>query len=262
MQLKQKLPRIGFFFIFISLLSISIIISLIPIKTETNRNLKVMTWNISGAIGVDDVFNVERVIDEIKANDPDIIGLQEVDIDMGISSIADDLNMYYYYVKAGDTNEGNALLSKYPIIESESIDLPLIDGKRARVLIKSKILINHREWEIYVTHFSRYDKPKDHLNQAKFVSSILSKSRTTRIILMGDLNFGPSSTPHSELINNENFKLRDTYEFLNDDLGYTFRSNYLFKRIDYIFCSLNLKPTESEVITTRASDHYAVITTF
>ena len=262
MELKQKLPKITFILFIFSLCSIGIITSLLFIRTETDINLKVMTWNISGAVGVDGEFDVDRIIDEIKANDPDIIGLQEVDSDIDISSIANELNMFYYYDQAGDTNEGNALLSKYPIEESETIDLPLIDGTRARILIKNKVLIEQREWEIYVTHFSRYDKQQDHLNQAKFVSSILSKSRNPRIILMGDLNFSPSSNPHSELTNNENFKLRDTYEFLNDDLGYTFRSNSLFKRIDYIFSSFNLEPTESKVICTQASDHCAVITTF
>ena len=75
---------------------------------------------------------------------------------------------------------------------------------------------------------------------------------------MGDLNFAPLSPPYAELI----IKLRDSYEYLNEDNGYTFRSNDRFKRIDYIFCSFDLEPIKSEVLCSDASDHCAVITTF
>lgn len=46
---------------------------------------------------------------------------------------------------------------------------------------------------------------------------------------------------------NNYFIPQDTYSYLNDDSGFTFRSNDLFKRIDYIICSHDLNPKESEV---------------
>ena len=178
------------------LFSIFAVISLVPVivlvnfnSLEQERKIKIMTWNIGGAVGVDDNFNVDRIIDELKENSPDIIGLQEVTDETEIDEIADELNMYYFYAEAGTTDEGNALLSKYPIKNAEIIELPLIDGSRARVLIKANILIGDTEWEIYVSHFSRYDKPIDHYNQAKFVASLISLDLSSRVILMGDLNF-------------------------------------------------------------------------
>lgn len=222
-------------------------------------NAKVMTWNISGANGVEtNESTLEDIIDEIEEADPDIVGLQEVTTDIDIKKLADGLKMNYYLAEADNTNEGNLLLTKYKIIHAEAIDLPLIDGTRPRVLIKAEIEINSQIYYIFITHFSRYDKPIDHWNQASFLASIIPRTSLYNVILMGDLNFAPLSLSYAELI----IKLRDTYEYLNDDNGYTFRSNDRFKRIDYIFCSFDLEPIKSEVVCSDASDHCALITTF
>lgn len=216
---------------------------------------KVMTWNIGGA---NNESTLEMIIDEIKENDPDIIGLQEVNADLDMEALAEELDMNYYYAEAGDTDEGNLLLTKYSIEHTESIELPLIDGTRARVLIKAEIQIKNKIFYIFITHFSSYNKPVDHWNQARFMVSVISQNSHSNILFMGDLNFAPSSLPHAEL----KTKLRDSYEYLNDDQGYTFRANDRFKRIDYIFSSFDLEPIKSEVLCSDASDHCAVITTF
>ena len=79
---------------------------------------------------------------------------------------------------------------------------------------------------------------------------------------MGDLNFSPDSEAYTELMDNNKVTKIDTYRYLNQDSGFTFRSHNLFKRIDYILCSYDLNPTKSKVICTRASDHCAVLTKF
>ena len=262
MAIKQKYSYIIFISLIISIGAFSIILS-IPFNSDNkHESITVMTWNISGAVGTDDIFDIERIIDEIKEQDPDIIGLQEVDTKINISDMAKRLNMNYYFAQAGDTNEGNAILTRYRIKETEKIELPLIDGTRPRILLKAEILIKKNTWDAYVTHFSRYDKPLDHLNQAKFTSLYLAKSPSSRTLLMGDLNFEPNTAPYDELKNKNEIRLIDTYNYLNLDSGLTFRSNSLFKRIDYIFCSPDLNPTRSKVICSEASDHCAVLTKF
>ena len=260
MKSFNKIHKLLFFSIFFVIILVPILVVINFDYLEQERKIKIMTWNIGGAIGVDDIFDVDRIIDEIEANDPDIIGLQEVTDEVEINEIADELNMHYFYAEAGNTDEGNVLLSKYPIINAEIIELPLIDGSRSRVLIKANIIIGDNEWEIYVSHFSRYDKPIDHYNQARFVASLISLDPSSRVILMGDLNFEPDSAPYFELTFKRPY-LKDTYRYVKDDSGYTFRSNSRFKRIDYIFCSIDLTPINSKVICSEASDHCAVITT-
>jgi len=221
-----------------------------------------MTWNIHEAVGTDEIFNLDRVIDELKENNPDIIGLQEVGDNVDVSKIAEELNMDYYYAEAGDTNEGIAILSKYDIDEVNVVNLPLIDGERPRVLINAKITIHKNKWDFYISQFSRYDKPIDHVNQARFVSSYISENSYSYVVLMGDLNFQPESLSYYELMYGYEIKFKDTYACLNSDSGYTFRSNNLFKRIDYIFCSFDLSPIKSKVIRSEVSDHCAVMTKF
>jgi len=261
MKSIKKIHKLLLFSIFAVIILVPVIVLVNFNSLEQERKIKIMTWNIGGAVGVDDNFNVDRIIDELKENSPDIIGLQEVTDETEIDEIADELNMYYFYAEAGTTDEGNALLSKYPIKNAEIIELPLIDGSRARVLIKANILIGDTEWEIYVSHFSRYDKPIDHYNQAKFVASLISLDLSSRVILMGDLNFEPDSAPYYELTLKRPY-LKDTYRYVKYDSGHTFRSSSRFKRIDYIFCSFDLTPINSKVICSEASDHCAVITTF
>ena len=41
--------------------------------------VRVMTWNIHGGIGVDGELALERIIEVIKRNEPDVVALQEVD---------------------------------------------------------------------------------------------------------------------------------------------------------------------------------------
>ena len=257
----KKIHKLLFFSILVVIILVPIIVPINFDYLEQERKIRIMTWNIGGAVGVDDIFDVDRIIDEIKEKDPDVIGLQEVTDEVEIKEIADELNMHYFYAEAGNTDEGNALLSKYPIINAVVIELPLIDGSRSRVLIKANIIIGDNEWEIYISHFSRYDKPIDHYNQAKFVASLISLDSSSRVILMGDLNFEPDSAPYFELTINRPY-LRDTYRYVKDDSGLTFRSNSRFKRIDYIFCSSDLTPINSEVVCSEASDHCAVITIF
>ena len=125
MKSFNKIHKTLFFSIFIVIILVPIIVLINIDYFEQERKIKIMTWNIGGAIGVDDNFDVDRIIDEIKANDPDVIGLQEVTDEADINEIADELNMHYLYAEAGTTDEGNALLSKYPITNADIIELPL-----------------------------------------------------------------------------------------------------------------------------------------
>ena len=80
-------------------------------KTE---NIKVMTWNIHKGVGIDNQYDIDRISSVIKNNNPDIIGLQEVEEDI-VADIADELDMEYFFGSDFDDDEGNAILSKYPI---------------------------------------------------------------------------------------------------------------------------------------------------
>jgi len=230
-----------------------------------------MTWNIHNAIGVDDSFNLDRLVDAIKREDPDVLALNEVDMGALKTSFVDiasyfahKLNMYYYYGYSFYKHYGNALLSKYPIINAEIIELPLIvTSAEPRSLIKAKMEINSSFWTVYVTHLST--KSADRLAQVPFIVNQINQETFERTVWMGDFNFEPTDTEYGLINSTTPLNFTDTYSYLNSDPGYTGHFNDDFvpqKRIDYIMCSPDIIPTLSDVACSIASDHCAVITKF
>ena len=67
----NKIHKLLFFSIFIFIVLVPIIVQINIDYLEHERKIKIMTWNISGAVGVDDNFDVDRIINEIEVNDPD-----------------------------------------------------------------------------------------------------------------------------------------------------------------------------------------------
>jgi len=260
MKLKRNFKKKPIYSSILIIVIITSITSLYLIQIESQKrteNIKIMTWNIHKGKGIDNEYNLDRIIRVINDNNPNIIGLQEVEEDL-VVKIAEELNMEYFFGSDLDDEEGNAILSKYPIEEAENLYLSPDDE---RSLIKAEIIIKSEKWNVFITHLSLRNR-EDNLIQIDYILSNVLKGYTRRIVLMGDFNFGPDSEQYKKITNNEELKLRDTYSYLNEDSGLTFRTNFLFRRIDYIFGSSDLKPIISEVIYSQASDHCAVSTTF
>ena len=254
----QEKKQIITIFLILGLIFATVFIYSFQIEYQNRRNnIKIMTWNIHKGVGIDGEFDLNRIIKEIKENQIDIAGLQELEEDIA-KEIADKLDMEYYFGADFDDNEGNAILSKHPIKEVENIYLAPDDE---RSLIKAEIVINSEKWDVFITHLSLRNR-ENNLEQVEHILSKVLKGYTQNVILLGDFNFEPESEQYKKIINHDNPKLIDTYHILNEDSGLTFRTTFLFRRIDYIFCSSDLKPILSEVIYSQASDHCAVLTTF
>ncbi len=253
-------------------ISMGVIVQERKVKPLQNENPKFMIWNIHNAIGDDDVFNLDRLIKDIKENDPDILGLNEVDLGALKTSFIDlpsyfahKLNMYYFYGYTFYKHYGNVILSKYPILEAEIIPLPLVvQSAEPRSLIRAKFEINSTIWTVFITHLST--ESGDRLDQVPFIVNEIGKELTfEKIVWMGDLNLEPTSAEYSLINNTLSLNFTDSYRFLNSDPGYTghFDEDHIpHKRIDYILCSPDLNPINSEVFCSIGSDHCAVITQF
>ncbi|MFX1521438.1 MAG: endonuclease/exonuclease/phosphatase family protein, partial [Promethearchaeota archaeon] len=174
-------------------------------------------------------------------------------------------DMYYFYGYTFYKHTGNVILSKYPILEAEIIPLPLaIESEIPRSIIKVKFEIDSSLWTVFLTHLST--SSDDRLIQVPFIINEIEKGNTVeKIVLMGDLNFEPTSTEYSLINSSLILNFTDSYRFLNSDPGYTghFDENHIpHKRIDYILCSTDLIPINSEVYCSISSDHCALITQF
>lgn len=103
--------------------------------------IRVLTYNIHRAIGVDRRFRPERIVDVVAHHDPDVALLQEVDdgvprsrgLDLG-RELAEAIG--YPHVAIGHNvslkkgRYGNATLSRFPIRRERNIDLTIRQKKR------------------------------------------------------------------------------------------------------------------------------------
>ena len=103
--------------------------------------LRVVSYNIHRAIGVDRRFRPERIVEILGHHRPDIALLQEVDDGAPRSrgrdlarDLAAALEFPYYAVGHNVTlrkgRYGNATLSRYPILRERNIDLTIDSRKR------------------------------------------------------------------------------------------------------------------------------------
>jgi len=252
--------------------SIGVVAQTSRINPPESPETTFMIWNIHNAIGDDDIYSLERIVQDIQDFSPIIVGLNEVDIGNLKTSAIDlpsyfayRLNMYYFYGYTFYRHYGNLILSKYPILEAEIITLPkAVPSAEQRAIIKAKIEFNSQVWTMFITHLST--EADDRLVQVPFIISEIEKEASfERIIFMGDFNFEPSSVPYSLINSTSSLKFTDTYRILNSDPGYTSwfdEDHNPTKRVDYIMCSPDLSPTSCEVFWSLSSDHCAVITQF
>jgi endonuclease/exonuclease/phosphatase family metal-dependent hydrolase len=272
---NNELKRFGlsyFILLVIAGFSFTTVVLSHPFPSSIDETPKVMIWNIHNAIGIDDLFDLDRLVEDIKTQDPDILGLNEVDIrliktaSIDIASyFAHKLNMYYVYGPTLYKHYGNVILSKYPIISNQVIQLPTVAAdKLPRVLIKANILVNSSIWTIYVTHLST-DSANRLVQVPYIINEIEKEPAFERTVWMGDLNLESSSSEYGLINSTSILNFTDTYRYLNSDPGYTgdFDDNLVpQKRIDYILCSPDLTPITSTVYCSIGSDHCAVITQF
>jgi endonuclease/exonuclease/phosphatase family metal-dependent hydrolase len=226
--------------------------------------VKVMSYNIHHAEGIDGELNLERIARIIKDAETDIVGLQEVDNHWSARSdfqnqakeLAKQLGMYYTYGPNLDLEPseedghrrqyGTAVLSKYPIIESKNHPLTKIGNTEQRGLLETTINVKGSFLHFYNTHLAL--TPAEREVQVKEMLEIADQKKGSKVI-MGDLNATPESI--------EMKPMYDAYAdaFAKTPEAYTYPAENPSKRIDYIFTSDDMEIDDADVISTPASDH-------
>lgn len=167
--------------------------------------LRTLSYNIHKCIGgVDRRYDPTRIVEVIRKLDVDVAMLQEVDggvarsnHDQQVELIADRLGLRYHTwfpnvdVRGGG-QYGNAILSRYPIIESSNIDLS-IRFKKRRSVLHAVLRVRHdnvdRTVHLYNMHLglARYER---RLQLRMFLDShpFQNLHHDTPIVVGGDLN--------------------------------------------------------------------------
>ncbi|MGE3544944.1 MAG: endonuclease/exonuclease/phosphatase family protein [Kofleriaceae bacterium] len=167
--------------------------------------LRVLSYNIHKCIGgVDRRYQPERVAEVIARLEPDVVMLQEVDHgasrsngDRQVELLAEATGMRHHTwfpnvdVRGGG-HYGNAVLSKFPLIESTNIDLS-IRFKKRRSVLHTVVRVRHDDVDRTVHVFNM------HLGLARFERRIQLQKfldshpfsylhHDTPVVVGGDLN--------------------------------------------------------------------------
>ncbi|MPW08186.1 endonuclease [Paraburkholderia sp. CNPSo 3155] len=156
------------------------------------RELRIGTYNLHGAVGIDGKFAPERIGDVLAEIDADIFALQEVPL--GGASSPDVLallqRMTGLDAVAGPTFDtparrfGNAVLTRYPVRAVRTLDLSF-RSREPRGALDADIDCNGELWRVVATHLGLASSER----RAQ-VEQVLQSFDTPAlpVILLGDLN--------------------------------------------------------------------------
>jgi len=166
-----------------------------------------MSYNIHHGEGVDGVFDLQRIAEVIKAENPVLVALQEVDSGTTrAGGVAQDAQLAaltgMYTVVFGEAipyaggSYGDAVLSRWPLVESYTIALGATPEheKRVAVVVVVEEPTTGRQIRFVGTHLDHTTDPADRIRQAQELNQALLPA-TMPTLLVGDLNAQPDSPP-------------------------------------------------------------------
>ena len=228
-------------------------------------NLKITTYNIRHGLGVDNVFNFQRVKETIQKINPDILILNEVDQGNARSGdvyqakeIAALMGMeYYFYATEGKTNYGIAVLSKYPVIKAEGFNLPQPRFMKAvqRGCINMIVNVCGKELSIYGAHFGLGGFQE----VQKELEEIYKRYQNNPItsVIGGDFNleWAPLRSAVPQMFKSD---FKSSNHSIGKDL-YTIPADSPGPQIDFLLVTNDVIVKDTYTYDSRASDHLPVI---
>jgi len=235
--------------------------------------LRVMTYNIQSGGG-----DLSRIAEVIRAANPDLAALQEVDVHWADRSAFVDeaealssrpgmrVRFARIYrlpppVSGQPMREfGVALLTRLPISEFHNDSLTRLSTQeehpiptRMPGLLEVVVDVTGARVRVFDTHLDYRADPSVRTQQvAEMLARIDSSPMPT--IVFGDLNAGPSSAELQPLL----ARLRDTWP-AGAGPGFTYPAAAPAKRIDYVLTSPDFRVVRAEVLATEASDHRPLV---
>ncbi len=268
-----------YFSYFVIISSLIFYISVIEVRSNINPidTLRVMTYNIHTGVGVDEVFDLERIADLITEHRIDIAGLQEIDQGVERTDRVDTMKklsemtgMYAafgraIYFQGGEY--GNGLLTRFPIIEKHNHPYTFEQTGEHRALLYALLEYGQDTILMMNTHLDHRPDDAEQMQSVEEILSIASEYAGTPKFILGDIN----DRPDSRVVAKINEAYVDVWDVAGTGRGYTFHTENLDRRIDYIFypdytgddaAALYLKPVNAYTIQTPASDHIPVVAEF
>jgi endonuclease/exonuclease/phosphatase family metal-dependent hydrolase len=244
-------------------------------KVDSPNNIKVMTFNVR-------LFNLYdwipdkdveiKIIDFIKNESPDILSIQ----DYRHNSKIDFSFFKYRYEKLSGKKikTGQVIFSKYPIINSGSLEFP----NTANNAIFADIVKANDTIRIYNIHLqslkidTNVEKLK-HENKSRlfnrvsltfkrqqFQTELLLKHKSEcnyKMVICGDFN----NTAYSYVYRKIKGNLNDTFKEAGNGFGRTYDFKFFPVRIDYMFADEAFSVNGFKSYNEHYSDHYPIMAT-
>lgn len=226
-------------------------------SAQAQNTLKLMSYNIKNANGMDNVCNFQRIANVINNTSPDVVAIQEVDSMTNrsgqkyvLGEIAERTQMHGYFAPAIDYDGGKygiGLLTKQVPLRLQSLPLP--GREEARTLI----LAEFADYIYCCTHMSLTEE--DRMKSLELVKAFTSSS-TKPLFLAGDMNAEPEFGFIKEL--------QKDFQILSNPKQHTFPAPDPKETIDYI-ATLKQNAKGFAVISAKvinepmASDHRPIL---
>ncbi len=238
-----------------------------PCPRPDAQRVTVLTLNIHSGRTKAGRLELGQVASELRSWDADLVLLQEVDRGRERTSgvdqprwLAGRLGYSHVYgptrrFRPGST--GNAILSRWPVVDTRLRALPRESGTYRRGLARATVDVAGQQIDVISTHLD-HSSPRVRQAQARAVAaSVRGSSRP--VVLGGDLNAEPG-TPALRAV--ERVGLVDGWTVVGRHDGLTVPAASPRRRIDYVIADEAFVPVRSRVLLSGVSDHRAVMTTY
>lgn len=223
--------------------------------------MKILTYNIHGALGTDGRRDYRRISRLLEAHDIDIVLIQEMDTrpkkECAGAEIAWLAGGHFPFVAEGPTIStslgwyGNAVLSRYPLHRTRIIDISHV-GREPRNILETFAQTPDGQLHILNTHKGL--KAVERGYQLRRLSEILEMKSEVPLIVGGDLNEWHSTSA----------ALRKLEEYVTPIKGSaTFPTRFPLFSLDRLWCRPAGLLIEARVLKTKEtrvfSDHYPLL---
>jgi len=241
--------------------------------TGSEIPLRVMTYNIRSGNG-----NLAGTVEAIRAQSPDIVGLQEVDVHWAARSnfvdqataLGEALQMQVRFARIyqlagtqpGDPPRefGVALLSRFPVLDWTNHIITRLSTQEQSPepvplpgFLEAKVDVRGTAMRVFDTHLDYRADPRVRQHQVTDMLAYIGDA-SAPTLLFGDLNAPPDAPEIQPLLE----RLHDTWP-RSVGPGLTDPADVPQKRIDYVLVSSHFRVRSATVPVTLASDHRPVV---
>jgi endonuclease/exonuclease/phosphatase family metal-dependent hydrolase len=178
-----------------------------PAAPDQKPTLRVLCYNVHHCEGTDGKLDLLRIAKVIRAADPDLVALQELDDKTkrtgGVGQAAELARLTGLYGAFGKAIDfqgggyGQGVLSRFPLGASTVHPLPGAPKQEARVAFEVRVKIDGRELSFVTTHLDHQFAAEREQQAAKL--NDLFAGAESPVILAGDLNTTPGSKAFTAL---------------------------------------------------------------